>query len=371
MHIAHLTSAHPRDDIRVFHKECCSLKRAGYDVTLVVADGLEDSIVNGVRILSVGLSKGRIGRVFGGTKKVLKKAVEINADLYHIHDPELMPAGLRLKRMGKKVIFDAHEDLPKQVLSKPYLFPAALKFLSIALSRFEKFACSRFDGVVAATPTISEKFRLINSNTVNINNFPILGELESNCDWGARAAEICYVGSIAKVRGVMEMLEALSLVSQSVRLNLVGSFSDSSIQTAAKAASGWVHVNEYGVLDRDGVRGVLSRSSAGLVTLHPITNYLDSLPIKMFEYMAAGIPVIASNFPLWKEIVEQSRCGVCVDPMSPKEIAAAIDYFMQNPAKAEEMGRNGVEAVYNRFNWQVEERKLLSFYERVLVSTKN
>jgi glycosyltransferase involved in cell wall biosynthesis len=366
MFVTHLTSAHKRNDTRIFLKMCLSLSRYGHQVTQIVADGKGDSICDGVQIFDVGASKGRLDRIRNAPGRVLNKAVSLNADLYHLHDPELIPIGLKLKRLGKCVVFDFHEDVPKQLLGKPYLNKAALWCLSKSFALFESYACKQFDGVIAATPFIRDKFLAIHPNTVDINNFPMLGELATDMEWSNKQAEVCYVGGIAKIRGISELCQAMGLVQTKARLNLCGGFSEPGVEQSVKGMPGWQRVNDFGFVDRSGVRDVLSRSVAGLVTLHPVINYIDALPVKMFEYMSAGIPVIASDFPLWREIIHGNDCGLLVDPLDPAAIAKAIDYLVSNPAEAQRMGTNGRKAVNERYNWGIEEQKLFAFYERTL-----
>lgn len=344
---------------------CRSLAAAGHDVKLVVADGQGNDEKDGVRVLDVGKSNGRRDRMIGATRRVLRQALALDADVYHLHDPELLPAGLKLKRYGKRVIFDAHEDLPKQILSKPYLHPMLRGTISTLAGGFERFACRRLDAIVAATPAIRDKFIGLGIAATDINNFPMLGELEARVHWNEKVEEVCYVGGIFASRGIRELVDAIAFARAGVRLGLAGSFSERDVRTEVEKMPGWTRVDELGFLSRSEIREVLARSMGGLVTLHPTPAYLDSLPVKMFEYMSAGLPVIASDFPLWREIIEGNDCGICVDPLDPGAIAAAIDRLVDNPDRAREMGENGRRAIEERYNWGAEEKKLLALYEKL------
>jgi glycosyltransferase involved in cell wall biosynthesis len=366
MNITHLTSVHHRYDTRIFHKMCRSLANHGHSIALVVADGQGDETRGGVRVWDVGASKGRFDRIRNAPGRVFAKAVTLDADLYHLHDPELIPIGLKLKKMGKRVIFDSHEDVPRQMLGKLYLNRPARWCIAQALRVYEAWACKQFDGVIAATPFIRDKFLAINPSSLDINNFPLLDELASASSWAQKQPAVCYVGGIGKIRGIVEVVEAMGQVESAARLNLAGRFGEGDLQQRVQARPGWQRVDALGFVDRAGVRDVLARSMAGLVTLHPVINYIDALPVKMFEYMSAGIPVIASDFPLWREIIAGNDCGLLVDPLNPTQIAEAIDYLVTHPEETERMGRNGRKAVLERYNWPSEERKLLDFYDRVI-----
>jgi len=364
--VAHLTSVHMRSDTRIFLKECQSLVAEGYQVSLVVADGEGDENSSGVQVCDVGYKPGRIRRMTDTSRRILARALALNANIYHLHDPELLTITGRLKRAGKVVIFDAHEDVSSQILGKPYVYPIFRQVLSKTYAAYETRTCRALDAVVTATPFIRDKFLRINSCTIDINNYPMLDELAAPAAGSkAKKSQVCYVGGIGVSRGIREMVQALRLVKGDIRLALCGRFEEQCVRSDLKVSAGWESVDDMGWLDRDDVRKVLHESAVGLVILHPLPNYLDALPVKMFEYMSASVPVIASDFPLWRNIIDRAGCGICVNPMDPHAIAAAIDSLIENPARAREMGENGRKAVQDIYNWSIEEQKLFRLYERI------
>lgn len=366
--IAHLTSAHPRYDTRIFIKMCSSLARNNYEVSLVVADGKGDEFKNGVNIYDVGATEGgRLSRMTKTVDSVFAKAKTLDVDVYHMHDPELMPVGRKLKALGKKVIFDAHEDLPKQLMGKHYLHPLFRRTLSFVFTYVERFFCPKFDAIVTATPVIRDKFLKMNKHSIDINNYPILGELgdeQLKVDWSDKHPEVCYVGVIADIRGGREIVKSLEQLDE-VRLNFAGAFSGAEFEAEVKTSKGWEQVDDHGFLNREQVREVMKRSVAGIVTFHNLPNHVDAQPNKMFEYMSAGLPVITSNFPLWRSIVEVNQCGICVEPTDVDAIARAIRKLIDEPELAKQMGENGKKAVLTKYNWHSEEQKLINLYSEL------
>jgi glycosyltransferase involved in cell wall biosynthesis len=366
MHICHLTSAHSRYDSRIFQKQCKSIAESGNTVTLILADGLGNEFVDGVKIIDVGILNGRINRMLKTTQLIFHAALKVEADIYEFHDPELLFAGLRLKNNQKRVVFDSHEDAVGTILVTPYLNSSISIIISKLYKYFEKFACRKIDGVIAATPAIENIFLKVSKKVININNYPIINESEVNLSWDNKVNEVCYVGSIAAIRGVREVVKSFDYVTSGSRLNLVGNFAYKAIETEVKDMSAFANVNEYGYVNRAEVQKILMRSIAGIVTSHPLPTYIESLPIKMFEYMAAGIPFIISDFPYWRKLLEGYDCCIFVNPLDPKEIAKAIDFFVSNQDEAKKMGERGKILVNEKYNWKYESEKLLCFYRLIL-----
>ncbi len=294
---------------------------------------------------------------------IVRKALSLDADIYHFHDPELLRFALKIKRKGKKVIYDVHEDLPRQIGGKHWIRKPLRKLAAFLAEKYEGFYAKRIDLVVTATPGIRERFKQYNKNTIDINNYPIVDEF-SNISFNLEANNVCYVGGIMHSRGNSHLQKAISQM-ECVGLNLAGVFIPDSYQDEQKNKPGWDKTNFIGFVGRQEIGKVLGNSFAGMVTLMPMSNYIESLPVKMFEYMAAGLPVVASDFPLWRAIIEEADAGFLVNPEDIEAIKASIQYLFENKQVAKEMGERGRELVINKYNWKNEKDKLVKAYKQL------
>lgn len=364
-----MTSAHPPSDVRIFHKQCKSLRRAGYEVTLV-APHTASELREGIELLAVRPAESRLLRFIGTTWRVYRAAHRARADVYHFHDPELIPAGLLLRAHGKPVIYDIHEDLPCTLSYKPYLSVGLVKPLARIVDWFERNLAQGLSALIAATPEIAERFRS-HPNVVVVQNYPRLEEFRASVTASnetSKPLHVVYVGlRITRARGAVEMVRAMGLLPENldVRLKLAGKIEPPELLNELQSLNGWRKTDYVGLLDRRGIAALFRGASAGLVVLHPEPNYVTAHPVKLFEYMCAGIPVIASDFPVCRQVVQPSGCGLLVDPQSPEQIAAAINFLCREPERAAQMGRQGMQAVLTRYNWSVEEEKLLDVYRRL------
>lgn len=367
MKVCILTSVHPPFDTRIFHKQAKTLVRAGYDVTLI-AQHDNNEVVDGVKIVALPKPKNRFWRMLGSLR-LLKLALNHEADVYHFHDPELIPVAVLLKLAGRSIIYDVHEDVTKQILTKEWVPSYSRGFVSRLFAFTERVSFPFFDAVVVAGEDIASHLPH-SSKVVVIRNFPSLeiakriGKREKDREGPAL---LIYVGGLAEDRGAREMVEVVNHMESKARLILVGSFFDSYLEAELRAKAS-KEVRFIGWVPYEKVFSFLSKADIGLVCFHPTPNNTAASwrNNKLFEYMVAGLPVIASNFPLWKEIVEGNNCGLTVNPLNPREIARAVEYLMEHSEEARKMGENGRKAVMEKYNWETESKKLIAVYKDLL-----
>jgi glycosyltransferase involved in cell wall biosynthesis len=377
-----LSTVHPPFDTRIFHKQAKTLAQAGYEVVLI-AQHDRDEMVDGVKIVALPKPRNRFARIFGLTWRAFHLALRERAEVYHFHDPELLPIGVLLRIFTRaKVIYDVHENVPKQILNKFWLPPWSRKPLALAYKLVERFCLPFIDVIVIAEDSYIENYRGRN-NVVAIRNYPIIAPLthgSRNMAWAEPRSgfRLVYVGGVSKLRGALELIEAMKILTtkgyKDLTLSIIGPVTPTQfgeeITLLLRQYDLEARVQIPGPIPHEEVFDVLVRSHIGLAVLHPDPNYVDSLPTKIFEYMAAGLPVVVSNFPLWKEIVEGNRCGITVDPLDPKAIAQAIEYLLTHPEEARQMGENGRRAVEEKYNWEKEAEKLLALYKELVDSAK-
>lgn len=363
--ICHVSSVHPPFDVRIFHKEAVSLQKAGYDTHLVVT-GVEDQIKQDVKVFGVALKEqSRLYRMTKHARAVVDRAKELNAEIYHLHDPELLPFAIELKKMGAKVIYDSHEDLPRQTMSKGYIPRYVRPFMACGLKYYENYVVKNIDAIVTATESIKDRFGNLNNNTIIVNNFPFIEELKAKPTDEKKEQAVCYVGSVARMRGAVEIVQAVGLTKNPVKLFIAGTINESGLRDDMVRQKGWENVEELGFVPREEVATIMGKSMAGLVALYPEPNHLNSIPIKMFEYLSASIPIICSDFAHWRSLLKDSNCAIFVNPLDPQEIANAIDWVTEHPVEAMEMGRRGEHIVETKFNWENEEKKLIDLYAKL------
>lgn len=362
-----LTSVHPAFDARIFHKEAKTLVKGGYEVVLIGQHSAEE-VVDGVKIIPLPTPKSRFERVTKIGWKLLRAALREKADVYHFHDPELIPIGLVLKFFGKKVIYDVHEDVPEQILSKDYIPKFLKKLVSGSFKIFENYSSKAFSFVITATDAIACKFLKRTSNVISVKNY-ISGEYaktKAQSKISHNVLKVIFVGGIYRERGIIEGIKAMNLLSDlPLKLVLYGSV-DEKFSLELKSLDVTGRLDYQGIIPYTEVADRLKEADIGFICDCPLKRHMEGLPVKLFEYMAAGLPSIASNFQLWKEIVEGSHCGICVDPTSPEQMAEAMKYLYENPSERRQMGINGRKAILEKYNWEKEGRKLLNIYSRIL-----
>ncbi|MDR1725691.1 MAG: glycosyltransferase family 4 protein [Bacteroidales bacterium] len=373
-HVCHLTSVHTRFDSRIYYKECVSLARNEYQVSLVVADGKGDehTEIKGekttyISIIDVGNIVSRWKRLLFMPRKIYKTALKLKANIYHFHDPELFFVGLRLKRKGFIVIFDSHEDFPALMKQRDYIPKIFKRCLFFFATQTEKYISRRLSGVISATDEIRRKFIAYGlPHTQTIKNYSVINNIEfKSKKFEYESPVACYVGGLTQIRGIEEIV--LACEKADVPLLLAGGFDREAFYEKLKQTSAWQNVIFFGKIPHSQTgEAVYMHATVGLCVLYPAPNHKYSIPIKMLEYMSYGLAVIASeNIEFCRQVISKEGCGLLVKPQDVESISSALKYLKANKIIAQQMGENGRKAVEREYNWQSQEAILLTFYDKL------
>jgi glycosyltransferase involved in cell wall biosynthesis len=364
--IVHVGYEHRFDDTRIFLKECKSLKQLGHQVTFITSDkngATEESVIDGIEVKIINLRGRRIIRQFRYNRELIDLLLKENADLYFIHEIVLVGIGKKLIRKGKRVIYDMHEDSPRQIRTQ--LSNGKLKMLAPLgeklVEKWENGLLRRADGVLLVTDIQEPRMHVQKvKNWEMIFNFPILQDAEQTFE---KKRQICYAGGISEERGITNLVKLMEVLD--CELAIAGEM-DGSYRSDLQNYRGFSKVREKGYLSKKQIGELYGESLVGMCTLLNTPNHYYSFPIKLFEYMNAGLPVVCSNFPNMKKVIEGNDCGILVDPENLQEIREAVEKLLNNSELAAKMGERGRVAVREKYNWEREEKKMVNLIERIV-----
>jgi glycosyltransferase involved in cell wall biosynthesis len=350
---------------RMFLKEATSLAQAGYRVS-VVAPHTQDEVISGITIKAVPKFTSRLSRMVRTTWYVYREGLRQKAQVYHFHNTELIPVGWLLKLQGKRVIYDVREDTPADIRDRFYIPRWIRPVVAGGVDIAEKLSGRFLDGIVAATAHIGERFP--HKNTAVVQNFPLLDESSPESrPYLGRDPVVLYIGTITPVRGLLELVEAMGLLPEGLpaRLAIGGQFDPPELEQAARQKPGWQRTDHAGWQNRHGLLDMLGKARVGVVPFLPAANHTDCQPTKLFEYMIAGLPVVATSLLQLGKIVNDAQCGILVEPGNPQAMADAIQWLLEHPEEARAMGERGRQAILQTYNWNSQAQVLLQLYRRV------
>ena len=366
-HVCHLSSVHVATDTRIFYRYCSHLSQK-YKVTLIAVHP-KDEHLQGIHIVPFQRFKNKLLRVFFTWILMFFKAIRTPADLYHLHDPELIPCGLLLRFLGKKVVLDIHENVAEDIFDKPWI--PAKKILYACFHFFEKKAVKRFP-IILAEHSYEPRYKKMGADFTTVLNYPDLpffAPFAENVN--RKTNRIFYMGILLESRGLQQVAEALYILKKQgnvLQFDVVGELY-SSLEKQLHALPFWGEVSEqiqfHGRLTLEKGYAISRNAAVGMCIIQPMKNSVGSYPTKMFEYMAIGLPQVTSDFPLYRSVVEENDVGICVNPSNPSEIAAAILSVLQHLEQAENMQQNGLQAAH-KYPWSGEMEKVYSLYSRLL-----
>lgn len=372
MKVTILAPVHPWDDVRIFHKQALSLSESGFEVS-VIAKSEKARDYSNIKIIPANSSYVTRAHRFLSIPRIALQALDHKADIYHLHNPDTIPIAILLKLLGKKVIYDTHEDFSQRILAREWIPLKYRKVIAKAVSSLEILTARLCDGSIATQQDVVERLGdkcLLLGNSPRVNDSLIAG-VKNIAEQMPRQDfdlfRLIYIGGIAESRGVFEMIDSLETINQKVncRLWLIGPISDE-LLSRIQNLPGWKFVDFIHRIPQEEAFAYLYLSDVGLIYLKDIADHRKSDANKIYEYMTFGKPFIASNFPLWVNKLGSIDAGVFIEPDSSYKLAEAVTKLYDMPkADRKAMGKRGI--AYTKDNsWEKDFNKLLKMYKRIL-----
>lgn len=370
MRIAILTTVHPALDGRIFHKEAVSLARAGHEVTLFAPLHPQAAAVaqnQGITYIPLVAKTRRLIRPYRWVQ-LMRLLQKQRFDVWHFHDPELLPLAVIWRRLfarSTSLLYDMHEDVPLDILDKPWIAKPLRRPVSSAFDIVERWGMRQCQVIITATDPIARRATVSGRPVFTVRNYPLPQSQKPATRLLApgQPVRVIYCGGLTEIRGIRQVVLAMEeLQDCPVELVLLGEFYPQAFEQEIRRRAG-KNVSIHNQVPFQQVWSYLQASDIGIVCFQPTPNHREAMPNKLFEYMQAGLAVVASNFPLWRQIVEASGCGLVVDPLAPQQIAAAIRQLVADPAMRQKMGQAGDIAAHEKYAWDNECKTLLSAYQ--------
>ena len=365
-----ITTVHYPFDTRIFYKEAQTLISGGYDVSIIAAHD-KNQVKNKVNIISLPKTSNKFYRMFFQSWKAFVLALKHKADIYHIHDPELLPVGLLIKLIKRrKVIYDVHEDFPSTIWTREYLFDWMKPIAANILCILEKIFGKKYDAIITADPYVAARMRKINSNVITLLNVPPKSLIKFQPSFEKyRVKKLVHIGSLSYSRGMWVLIELMELIKISgldIELHIYAkstpskdflAFSDAIIRKGLEK-----EIIIHDPLPYDQMLVTLKDFDIGLIPFLDREKYYRNIATKMFDYMASGLAIIASDLPPQRTVIEEADCGKIVEPGDVKKFADVVANLDNNPEEVNRMGKNGWLSFKNKYCWEQEAPKLLKLY---------
>ncbi len=368
--ICHISINHPRYDQRIVEKECLSLKMAGYDVYVIANDNLDDEVYKGIKIISIDMPLGTKLKRFKAIKRALTVALDLNADIYHIHEPDLLMIALKLKAHKKIVIFDSHEYYRDQINFRGINSNLGKRIIRKIYTCYEKYYIKRIDAVIFPTDEyivnneIIAPFRYEAKKVIYIGNYPKDIILRKNNNSNNKFT-LCYAGRLSDSRGITNLIQAC--YKTDCKLILAGIFDTIEYKNRITEDKCFSCVDYLGRCSLDEVYNIYSKSDVGVSLLKNIGQYYKgrNLPTKLYEYMQCSLPIICNDSPYIIELNEKYNFCITVNPDNIDEIVKAIMLLKDNSEYRKKLGENGYKLMSNKFKWENDAQKLIEFYDEL------